>query len=71
MTKEILKRKFIFKKNNKEVVLADPDTDMTPDEVLSFYMGQYPELVTASVGVPEFKDDTCTYTFKTVTGTKG
>lgn len=71
MKKTLLKRQFIINKNNKPVILADPDPEMTPDEVLSFYMGQYPELVTASVSAPEFNDDVCTYTFKTVTGTKG
>ncbi len=66
-----LKRKFILEKNNKKIELADPNPTMSPEAVMNLYLGQYPELATASVGAPTYETDTAVYTFKTVVGTKG
>lgn len=66
-----LERSFIFKKGNTDVKLADPDTSMSPDEVMSFYANTYPELTTATVHGPEIKEDKAVYSFKTTIGTKG
>lgn len=60
----------IFKHDNN--VLADPNPSMSPEEVLSFYSNQYPQLVTSTVVGPTFVDDAnVEYDFKSVVGTKG
>ena len=64
-------REFHFQRNNKDVVLSDPDISMSPDEVMSFYSNTYPELTTSTVGGPSIKDDKLVYKFKTTIGTKG
>lgn len=69
MEKIQLKRKFVIDKKN--ITLADPDTSMTPDQVMQFYSNTYPELVTSSVQGPEYQSDCLVYTFKTTVGTKG
>lgn len=66
-----LKRKFILEKGTQKVTLADPDINLTTDDVMSFYASTYPEIVNCSVHGPEYKDDCAVYTFKTVVGTKG
>ena len=67
----MLKRSFEYSKNGNTIKLTDPDPSLTPDQVLSFYSGTYPELTTASVTGPEYKADTLVYTIKSVVGTKG
>lgn len=64
-------REFHFQRNNKDVVLSDPDISMSPDEVMSFYSNTYPELTTSTVAGPSIKDDKLVYKFKTTIGTKG
>lgn len=66
-----LKRIFKVKIGNKDLELSDPNMEMTPDEVMSFYDNTYPELTTATVHGPDIKDDKAVYTFKTTIGTKG
>ncbi len=51
--------------------LADPSHDMTVNEVLDFYSGQFPELTTATVEGPKIENEKCVYTFKNNVGTKG
>ena len=65
-----MNRTFTFERNEK-LTLADPDPDMTPDEVMSHYSNLYPELTTATVHGPELKDDVAVYTFRTTIGVKG
>mgnify|MGYP001488112289 CR=1 FL=1 len=36
-----------MKKNNQEIVLDDPNVNMSPAEVMDFYSMNYPELTTA------------------------
>ena len=62
-----LKRQFKF--GNR--VLDDPDKNMSPDEVMQFYAGTYPELTTSNVHGPKVEDDVAVYEFKTTVGTKG
>lgn len=62
-----LKRVFKF----GERTLSDPDKLMTPDEVMNFYAGTYPELTTSNVHGPKVEGDKAVYEFKTTVGTKG
>lgn len=43
-----LQRIFKMKKNSTEIELADPDSNMSPSEVMDFYSIIYPELTTAT-----------------------
>lgn len=58
-----------FKHGNRQ--LDDPDPDMTPEEVMQFYAGTYPELTTSNVHGPKMEGDVAVYEFKTTVGTKG
>ena len=62
-----LKRKFMFEGNE----LSDPNPDMAPEDVLSFYANTYPEMTSGSVQGPEMKDDHVLYTLSGKVGTKG
>lgn len=66
-----MKRVFKMKKNNQEIVLDDPNVNMSPAEVMDFYSMNYPELTTASVHGPDIEDDRAVYEFKTTIGVKG
>lgn len=55
----------------KENILADPNPEMTPDEVLLFYSNNYPELTTSNVHGHLTEQGTMEYEFKTTIGTKG
>ncbi len=59
----------VFK--HRELLLADPNSDMTPDEVMSYYSNQYPELTTSNVFGPTIENDQAVYEFKSTVGTKG
>jgi PRTRC genetic system protein C len=59
----------VFK--HRELLLADPNSDMTPDEVMAYYSNQYPELTTSNVFGPTIENDQAVYEFKTTVGTKG
>lgn len=72
MDKIELKRTFLFKKNNKETRLEDPDPSLPPAKVAVFYSNIYPELATASVNGPKYTDNgEAIYTMSTAIGTKG
>ena len=45
--------------------------DLSPDEVMAFYSGTYPELTTSTCHGPKVEGDKAVYEFKTVVGTKG
>lgn len=62
-----VKRQFKF--GNRQ--LDDPDPDMTPEEVMQFYAGTYPELTTSNVHGPKMEGEVAVYEFKTTVGTKG
>lgn len=69
MALQISKYKRVFKHGTAD--LADPNPNMTPEEVMSFYSNQYPELTTSNVHGPKIEGDCAVYEFKTTVGTKG
>lgn len=69
MALNITGMKRVFKYGSRE--LTDPDINMSPEEVMSFYAGTYPELTTSNVHGPKIDGDTAVYEFKTTVGTKG
>jgi PRTRC genetic system protein C len=66
-----LEREFTFKKNGANVTLADPNPDLSTQEVMQHYGSQYPELTTASVEGPRVEGTKAIYSVKTSIGTKG
>ena len=66
-----LQRVFKFKKDSMELVLDDPNSELSVNEVMDFYSMTYPELTTATVHGPEIEDDRAVYEFKTTIGVKG
>lgn len=66
-----LERIFRFKNNGTEIKLNDPNPDSSPEQVMSLYSNQYPELTTATVHGPVVEDGKALYEFKTTIGTKG
>ena len=60
-----------FPKECKELVLSDPDSSLSVNEVMDFYSMTYPELTTATVHGPEWEEDKAVYRFKTTIGVKG
>lgn len=71
ITKQALKREFVLEGRSNKTSLPDPDPNMNPDQVMSFYSNTYPELVTSNVHGPVYRGDTMVFTFKTTVGTKG
>lgn len=65
-----LKREFVIDGKSK-TVLPDPDPNMSPDQVMTFYSNTYPELTTSAVHGPTYDNDKVVYRFKTTVGTKG
>lgn len=51
--------------------LADPNPDYEPTEVMKYYSGLYPELITAHVKGPDISEKALTYTISRSVGTKG
>ena len=69
MAYDLKKLQRVFK--YKERTLSDPDTSLTPDEVMAFYSNQFPELTTSNVHGPQVQGTKAVYEFKTNVGTKG
>ena len=67
----ILKRKFSFNNNGKDIELADISPKMTTEAVRNFYSNTYPILTTAKIEGPKIKDDCIEYSFVSTIGTKG
>lgn len=67
------KREFVIKKKNKKenIVLPDPHPDMTIEEVVNHYKGQYPEISASTVDGPKMEENKAVYSFSTVLGEKG
>lgn len=59
----------VFKHGTIE--LTDPDRNLSPDEVMSFYSNTYPELTTSNVHGPKIEGDKVIYEFRTIVGVKG
>jgi PRTRC genetic system protein C len=68
-----LKRSFTIDKGKggKNVDLSDPNPEMTPEEVMKFYSGNYPELTNAIVDGPKVVGDKANYTITTKAGKLG
>lgn len=66
-----LKRSFIMKKDKKTIELADPNPDMSPEEVMKHYSGTYPELTNAVVDGPKVENNKAAYTITTKAGKLG
>ena len=66
-----MSRTFKFKKGTEYVTLQDPDPNLSPDMVMSYYSNFYPELTTATVHGPVIRDDRTEYELKTTIWTKG
>jgi PRTRC genetic system protein C len=68
---QTLKRVFKFTHKGKEIELEDFNPAATPEDVLKFYSGQYPELTNASIEKPEFEGADMVFNITTTVGTKG
>ena len=66
-----MKRVFKMKKNSQEIVLDDPNVNMSPAEVMDFYSMHYPELTTATAHAPDIEADRAAYEFQTTIGAHG
>jgi PRTRC genetic system protein C len=62
-------RVFVIDKSGVEI--PDPDPKLPLESVMALYSGIYPELTTATIHGPEYRDDKVVYRFKSVIGTKG
>ncbi len=49
-----MSRTFKFKKGTEYVTLQDPEPNLSPDMVMSYYSNFYPELTTATVHGPVY-----------------
>ena len=65
-----LQRIFKFRKDSKELVLSDPDSSLSVNEVMDFYSMTYPELTTATSTDRNGRRQ-AVYRFKTTIGVKG
>lgn len=68
---EGITRQFTFEKDDKTINLADPNPSMSPEEVVKFYAGTYPELTTASLTGPKINAGKAEYSLAVNVGTKG
>lgn len=66
-----LKRQFKFEKDGEDVVLKDPNGELSVAEVIHFYSQQYPELTTCTIHGPKVEGEVAVYDFKTTVGDKG
>jgi PRTRC genetic system protein C len=68
VTVETVERMF----HHGQEILPDPDPNMTPEQVLSFYSARYPELAIGHIDKMEVnKQGQMVYIVKTVIGSKG
>ena len=61
----------VFIIDGKNIEIPDPDPKLSLENVMELYSGMYPELTTATVHGPEYRNDKVIYRFKSVIGTKG
>lgn len=60
-------REFLY----DDITLPDPDPNMTPQEVISFYSGKYPELAAAGIEEENTNEEgKIVYTIGKAIGTK-
>ena len=67
MKTKVLKREFVY--NGQ--VLPDPNPAMTPEEVVSFYSNEYPDMLNAKIDGPKVTSSKVTYKINKIVGTKG
>ena len=53
------------------IILPDPGSELSPEQVRDVYSATYPEITTASIEGPEQKGERLIYTFRRAVGTKG
>ena len=66
-----LKRKFVFKNKGKEIELEDFNPNASPEEIVKFYSGQYPELTSATVDEPKYVGNSTVFNISSSPGTLG
>lgn len=67
-----VKRVFTYEdKNGNEIDLKDFNPQATPEEIIKFYSGTYPELTNAKIEAPEFKGEDMHFNVSVGVGTKG
>lgn len=71
ITKEILKREFVFKNNGDEIVLPEIDSTKTPEQHLKFYSSQYPQLAIGSVKYSGVVNGRARYSISSIPGDRG
>lgn len=64
-----IEREFVIETD--QLILSDPNPEMTIEQVQIYYSTMYPQLTTATLHGPEYIDDKNRYTFSTIIGTKG
>ncbi|MDQ3048399.1 MAG: PRTRC system protein C [Bacteroidota bacterium] len=68
---DLLKRTFRIIKNKKTIDLADPNQNMSPEEVVKFYASEYPEITSGKIDGPKVEGTSAIYSIKETVGTKG
>ena len=66
-----LQRIFKFRKDSKELVLSDPDSSLSVNEVMDFYSMTGGAAAGEAYPRPEWEEDKAVYRFKTTIGVKG
>lgn len=72
LTVTTMERAFHFEQQGeKPIILNDPDSTLSPEEVMDLYAMTYPILTTANVEGPFIEGDHSVYKFRSTLGTKG
>lgn len=66
-----LQRVFNYNKDGKIVPLADPNPDLSVEEILKIHAATYPELTNGIVEGPVVEKDKAVFTIKTKAGKLG
>lgn len=66
-----LKRQFILKNRDTDIIIPDPNPGYSIDQIAEFLAEDYPEITNAVFGQPTEKDGMLTYEIKSTYGTKG
>lgn len=66
-----LNRTFVFKPSKGQDIPLSDIEGFSPQQVMNFYAGSYPELTTATINGPIQKGEGYEYVFETKLGTKG
>lgn len=66
-----LKRVFRIINGKTKTDLPDPNPSMSPEDVIKFYSGEYPELTSATLTGPKVVGDKAEYSAEASVGTKG